>query len=116
MGNKNNALLDRLRRQYQRLSGGLAGIGYISQGSVLDRSRLRHPRSGYQWTRKVAQKTVTLALSPEQFKAVGKAIENRRKLAKTLSKMENLSRRILFTSLPDTNRRKPFSKKVLHAI
>ena len=116
MGNKNNALLERLQRQYQRLSGSLAGIGYISQGSVLDRSRLQHPRSGYQWTRKVAQKTVTVALSPEQFKAVGKAIENRRKLAKTLTKMENLSRRILFSTLPDTNRRKPLSKKVLHVV
>jgi hypothetical protein len=116
MGKDNNALLDRLQRQYQRLSGSLAGVGYISQGSVLDRSRLRHPRSGYQWTRKVAQKTVTLALSPEQFKAVRKAIENRRKLAKTLTKMEKLSRRILFSSLPDTNRRKPLSKKVLHVV
>ena len=116
MGHKNNALLDRLKREYARLSGTLAGIGYISQGSAVDRSRLRHPRSGYQWTTKVAQKTVTLALSLEQFKAVQKAIRNRRRLTKTLTKMEKLSRQILFSSLPDTKRRKPLSKKALHTI
>src|SRR5487761_2236314 len=100
MSKKKAALLESLEREYQRLSRRLAGIGYISQGSGVDRSRLRHPRSGYQWTRKVAQKTVTVALSPEQFQGVRKAIENRRRLGRTLTKMENLSRRILFDSLP----------------
>ena len=116
MSKKNAALLDSLQRQYRRLSGSLAGIGYISQGSVVDRSQLRPPRSGYQWTRKVAQKTVTVALSPEQFQQIRKAVENRRSLAKTLTKMENLSRRILFHSLPDTHRRKPLNQKVLDSI
>ena len=116
MSKKKATLLESLQREYQRLSGSLAGIGYISQGSVVDRSRLRHPRSGYQWTRKVAQKTVTVALSPEQFQAVGKAIENRRKLTNILTRMENISRRILFSSLPDTHRRKTLSKNVLYTL
>lgn len=116
MSKKTTALPTSLQREYQRLCTSLATVGYISQGSVVDRSRLRHPRSGYQWTTKVARKTVTVALSPELFKAVGKAIKNRRKLAKTLTKMENLSRRILFSSLPDTQRRKPVQHKVLHTI
>jgi hypothetical protein len=116
MSKKNTLLLESLQRQYQRLSGSLADLGYISQGSVVDRSRLRHPRSGYQWTRKVAQKTVTVALSPEQFKAVGKAIENRRRLARTLTKMESLSRQILFSSMPDTHRRKRLNAKALATI
>ena len=107
------ALLKSLQQEYHQLSGSLTNIGYISQGSVLDRSRLHPPRSGYQWTRKVDQKTITVALSPQQFQAVGKAIENRRKLAKTLTRMENISRQILFNSLPDTRRRKPLDKKVL---
>ena len=116
MSKKNATRLESLQREYQRLSSSLAAIGYISQGSVVDRSKLRRPRSGYQWTRKVAQNTVTVALSPEQFQGVRKAVENRRRLAKTLTKMENLSRRILFSSLPDTHRRKPLNKNVLHAI
>ena len=116
MNKKKTARLEPLQREYQRLSGSLAAIGYISQGSVVDRSKLRRPRSGYQWTRKVAQKTVTVALSLEQFKGVRMAVENRRRLAKTLTKMENLSRRILFSSLPDTHRRKPLNKNLLPPI
>jgi hypothetical protein len=116
MSKRKIAQLESLQREYQRLSDSLTAIGYISQGSVLDRSTLRPSRSGYQWTRKVAQKTITVALSPEQFQAVGKAIENRRKLAKTLTQMEKISRRILFSSLPDTCRRKPLDKIVLNTI
>lgn len=114
MSKKNTFRLESLQRQYQSLSSSLAAIGYITQGSVVDRSRLRRPRSGYQWTRKSAQKTITVALSPEQFQAVRKAIDNRRQLARTLKKMESLSLRILFNSLPDTRRRKPLNKNVLH--
>lgn len=102
-----------LEREYQRLSSTLAGIGYISQGSVLDRSTLRPPRSGYQWTRKLARKTVTVALSPEQFQHLRKAIANRRRLTKILAQMEKVSRQILFSALPDTRRRKALRKKVL---
>lgn len=105
-----------LRREYQRLARSLAQTGYISEGSVLDRSTLRRPRSGYQWTRKVANKTVTVALSPAQFHSLKEAIANRRALEKTITKMEKLARRILFDTLPDTRRRKPLPRKVLGTI
>jgi hypothetical protein len=102
-----------LPSQYQRLCASLANLGYITQGSVVDRSQLRPPRSGYQWTRKLARKTITVALSREQFLALRTAIRNRRALQKTIGKMEKLSRQILFRTLPDTRRRKPLRKKVL---
>ena len=107
---------DALQRQYHRLRERLAQIGYISHGSVLDRSTLRPPRSGYQWTRKEARKTITVALSPEQFQFLRKAIHNGRNLQKTIEKMERLSRQILFETMPDTHRRKSLSKKVLGLI
>ena len=110
------ALGDPLDRQYQRLRAALASTGYISQGSVLDRSTMHPPRSGYQWTRKVARKTITVALSSEQFHSLRTAIENRRRLQKILTQMEKLSRNILFKSLPDTRRRKRLPKKVLGLI
>ena len=113
---KQSASADALLHHYQRLSASLAGTGYISQGSVLDRSKLRPPRSGYQWTRKVARKTITVALSQEQFLSLAEAIENRRQLVKTISQMEKLSRQILFKTLPDTHRRKTLPKKVLGLI
>jgi hypothetical protein len=110
------ARLPALQRQYQSLCARLAATGYISQGSVLDRSTLNPPRSGYQWTRKVAQKTITVALSPEQFHSLRIAIENRRSLERTITQMERLSRQILFKTLPDTRRRKSLPKNVLGLI
>src|SRR5208283_4533604 len=110
MNKRKSLSLQSWEREYRRLASRLAGIGYVSQGSVLDRSTLRPPRSGYQWTRKQAKKRVALALSPEQFQHLRKAIENRRTLIKTLTRMEKLSRQILFSSLPDTHRRKPLPR------
>jgi len=113
---KNTASPDSLQRQYQRLCSSLAKTGYISQGSVLDRSTLRPPRSGYQWTRKVARKTITVALSPEQYLSLRQAIQNRRTLEKTIDQMEKLSRQILFQTTPDTHHHKQLTKKVLGLI
>lgn len=102
-----------LDRQYDRLRQRLARIGYISQGSVLQRSVATSGRSGYQWTRKVAQKTITVSLSQDQFAAMRRAVSNERKLWKTVKQMESLSRQIIFASTSDTQRRKRISKKVL---
>ena len=63
-----------------------------------------------------ARKTITVALSPEQFQALGQAIENGRKFRRTMVKMEKLSRQIIFATMPDTQRRKRLNKKVLGLI
>ncbi len=105
-----------LEEQYDRLRKSLAQIGYISQGSVLARSVATAGRSGYQWTRKVAQKTITVSLSRQQFAAMKQAVQNERKLWNTIQQMEKVSRQILFASLPDTRRRKRLAKKVLGTI
>jgi type II secretory pathway component PulJ len=106
----------RLEGQYDRLRKSLARIGYISQGSVLQRSVATSGRSGYQWTRKQARKTITVSLSREQFEAMKQAVTNERALWKTIQQMEKLSRQILFQSLPDTRRRKRLGKRVLGLI
>jgi hypothetical protein len=100
------------QREYDRLRQKLARTGYISRGSVLERSAASSGRSGYQWTRKVAGKTVSVALSPEQYAALRQAVLNQRELAKTLRQMEKISRQILFATTPDTRRRKRLGKKV----
>ena len=64
----------------------------------------------------MAQKTITVALSPQQFEAMKQAIQNERKLWKTIRQMEKISRQILFASLPDAPRRKRLGKKVLGVI
>jgi len=107
------ATLAALKAEYRRLRQRLARIGYLSQGSVQQRTVAASGRSGYQWTRKVAQKTVSVALSPAQFAAMKEAVTNERKLWQTIQEMERVSRRIIFTSVPDTRRRKRLSRKVL---
>lgn len=101
-----------LSRPYVRLQRQLAAIGWISHGSVQDRG----PGAGgpcYQWTRKEKGKTVTVALSAEQYVELKAAIANWRRLQKILRQMQRLSRQRIFQSLPPPPRRKRLSPKVL---
>jgi hypothetical protein len=105
-----------LEKHYDRLRQKLARTGYISRGSVLARSVATSGRSGYQWTRKVAGKTVSVSLSQEQFEAMKQAVSNQRELCRTLEQMEKVSRQLLFQTTADTRRRKPLGKNVLGTI
>ncbi|MBC8097214.1 MAG: hypothetical protein H7Y43_15525 [Akkermansiaceae bacterium] len=102
-------------RQYQQLLEQLSRSGWISEGHAQNRG----PGAGgpcFQWTRKVKGKTVSVALSEEQFNALQQAIENWKKTRKIIKRMQQLSREEIFTTLPGTKRRKPLSKKVLGII
>lgn len=104
--------LAKLRAEYRQLQRQLAATGWISHGYVQDRG----PGAGgpcYQWTRKERKKTVSVALSKEQFLAMKEAIDNWRSLQRTLQRMEQISRALLFHTLPDPPRCKPRSKRVL---
>lgn len=114
--NKSSIPVARLQKDYQHLRRSLAQIGYISQGSVVDRSKLQPPRSGYQWTRKVKGKTITVALSQSEFDALAQAIANERKLNQTIRQMEHISRRILFANRSQLGQHKPLRRKVLGLI
>ena len=98
--------------QYAQLRRRLNGIGWISQGYVQDRG----PGAGgpcYQWSRKVKGKTVSVALSQEQFEWLRTAITEWRQLQAILKEMQRLSRQVLFETLPHPPRRKRLGKKVL---
>ncbi len=100
------------RRRYARLRARLARTQWISEGYVQDRG----PGAGgpcYQWTRKVKGKTVSVALSQEQFEWLAKAIAEWRQVQATLKEMQRLSRQVLFATLPHPQRRKHLGKKVL---
>ena len=99
-------------QDYARLREQLARVGWISEGYVQDRG----PGAGgpcYQWTRKVKGKTVSVALSREQFEWLRGAIEAWREVQATLTAMQQLSRRVLFETVPGPPRRKRLGKKVL---
>lgn len=104
--------LQKLEAQYARLRARLGSLGWISHGYAQDRG----PGAGgpcYQWTRKVKAKTVSVALSREQYEALKTAIENWRQAQEILRKMQALSRQMIFDTLPSPPRRKRLSKKVL---
>src|SRR5580698_87963 len=72
-----------LEKEYARLRTRLARLGWISQGYAQDRG----PGAGgpcYQWTRKVKGKTVSVALSREQFEWLAEAIAQWRTVQATL--------------------------------
>jgi hypothetical protein len=105
--------LSQLQRHFEQLRRPLGQIGLISQGSVQDRTTRRGGGAGYQWTRKVDQKTVTVSLTSEQFDKLKEAVGNYRRLRCQLRELEKLSRRIIFEGTPHPSRRKHLSQKVL---
>lgn len=100
---------------YRQLQRRLAGIGYVTQGSVFQR-RPSQQGSRYVWTRKVQAKTVTVALSEQQYLWLRRATANQRQLERIVGQMQRLSRRILFEMVPGVRRRKPLNKRVLGLI
>jgi hypothetical protein len=107
-----NVDLPQLQAEYAQLQKRLARVGWISQGFVQDRG----PGAGgpcYQWSRKVRAKTVSVALSKEQFHALRQAIQNWREVDHILDRMQTLTRQVIFGTLPDIRRHKRLTKKVL---
>jgi hypothetical protein len=93
----------------------MARLGYVSQGSVFQRAPGQQG-SRHVWTRKVKAKTVTVALSLEQYRWLRQAVANQRKLERLMDQMQTLSRQILFENVPGVVRRKCLNKKVLGLI
>ncbi len=82
---------------------------------ALQPSNASPPASPNAWlcASDTARKTVTLALTAEQFQKMKQAVSNYRKFRKQLKQMEMPSRQIIFQSAPHLGRRKRLSRKVL---
>jgi len=109
---KSSSSLHQLQNSYTQLRQSLSRVGWISEGYVQNRG----PGAGgpcYQWTRKVKGKTLSLALSKEQFEWLEQAIANWREFQDIIKQMQRLSREVLFSTVPHPPRRKRLSKKVL---
>jgi cyclopropane fatty-acyl-phospholipid synthase-like methyltransferase len=107
--------LARYAAAYARLRARLGQAGWISEGYVQDRG----PGAGgpcYQWTRKVKGKTVSVALSRQQYEWLREAIAQWRTVQSTLREMQRLSREVLFATVPHPPRRKRLGKRVLGLI
>jgi hypothetical protein len=89
------------KKKFRQLARRLASLGWISEGYAQNRG----PGAGgpcFQWTRKVKGKTVSVALSQEQFEALDGAIRNWRWAQSLLKEMQAKPREI-FTHLPESS-------------
>jgi hypothetical protein len=93
-----------LEQRYRKLARRLAKTGPILRGTITERTIDREDpaRPGrkktygpyYQWTFKQKGKTKTVNLTKAQAKVFQKAIENNRKIEKTIQEMRILSLKI----------------------
>ena len=102
-----------LRSRYERLRRQLIPKSWICMGSAIERSyqrtasgRMKRFGPYYSWTRKIANKTVTLALTRPQFDAFQQAIRRQRKLHEIWTQLQDLSARYILTATPCVPRRK----------
>lgn len=102
-----------LPASYRRLRERLGRIGWVALGSVLERDQPGQGGPRYQWSRRVGKKTVTVALSAEQFAWLKAAIANQRKVWDILLEMQRHTVAYMWKNVPGTTRRKRLSKKTL---
>src|SRR4030095_9230099 len=98
---------------YRRLQARLGQIGWMALGSVFERNQPGQGGPRYQWSRRVDSKTVTVALSAEQFGWLRQAIANQREAWRIMEQMHRLSLDYMWKKLPSTARRKRLSKNTL---
>jgi uncharacterized protein DUF6788 len=107
------ALKKDLPPEYQALRQKLSGIGWIALGSLLERDKPGQGGPRYQWSRRVGPKTVTVALSAEQFSWLKQAISNQREVWDILMQLQQLTAKHALENLSGPPRRKRLSKKRL---
>ena len=98
---------------YQRLQQSLHHTGWICHGTVVCRPLWRRKggrrvKQGpyYLWTCKVKARTLCLALSKAQYHLLAQAIENNRRLHKTLERMQALTLKTILKNVPGVRKRK----------
>ncbi len=102
-----------LPREYRRLRDKLSSIGWLALGSLVERDKPGQGGPRYQWSRRVGAKTVTVALSAEQFSWLKQAISNQREVWDILMQLQQLTAEHALQNLPGPPRRKRLSKKRL---
>ena len=111
--NRENPRIIRLRTRYNNLTAQLKETGLILQGTITE--RIIEPLNDkektygpyYQWTRKIRAKTITVNLSHSQVKEYQAAIENNKRLEKTIKDMRDLSLKICDATTAGVKKRKP---------
>ena len=98
---------------YRRLQQQLGQLGWMATGSLVERNKPGQGGPRYQWSRRVRGKTVTVALSPEQFAWLKNGIANLRQAWAILAQMEKITLKHMWAKIPGPSRRKSLSKIIL---
>lgn len=91
------------RKEYERLACKLEALPLLAQGSVFaiepapDAPRAR---TRYVWTRKVKAKTVTKALTADQYARLKQALEANRTVEEALKRMREISQEAIVKATP----------------
>jgi hypothetical protein len=101
---------------YRRLQARMGRIGWVALGSVVERTGSGRGGPRYQWTRRLDGKTVTVALSAEQFEWIKTALANQREAWALLEQMQRLSLGHMWKYVPSTSRRKRLTRKHMGTI
>jgi hypothetical protein len=104
---------ERLPPQYCELRQRLAKVGWLALGSLVERNQPGQGGPRYQWSRRVGAKTITVALSGEQFIWLKEALTNQREVWEILLQMQKLTARHMLQNLPNPPRRKRLTNKSL---
>ena len=102
-----------LPAEYRALRQKLSHIGWIALGSLVERNKPGQGGPRYQWSRRVGPKTVTVALSADQFSWLKVAISNQRDVWDILMELQDLTAQHALRNLPGPPRRKRLNKKRL---
>lgn len=98
---------------YEALREELGRTGWIALGSLLERGEPGQGGPRYQWSRRAGGKTVTVALSVEQFQWMKLAVANQRRVWDLLLAMQQKTMEYMLENLPHPPRRKRLTKKRL---
>jgi len=105
--------LQDLPPEYRHLRSKLSKISWIALGSLVERDKPGQGGPRYQWSRRVGPKTVTVALSAEQFQWLKQAISNQREVWDILMQLQQLTAQYVLQNIPGPPRRKRLTKKRL---
>jgi hypothetical protein len=113
-GNKRgkNPGITHLQTRYNMLAARLKSPGLILQGTITERTIVSSEDKAksygpyYQWTRKVLAKTVTVNLSSSQVRMFQAAINNNKRLERTVQDMRGLSQKICEATTIGVKKRK----------
>jgi hypothetical protein len=105
--------LQDLPPQYRRLRQKLSNLGWIALGSLVERDKPGQGGPRYQWSRRVGSKTVTVALSAEQFSWLKQASSNQREVWDILMELQQMTAHHVLENISGPPRRKRLSNKKL---